>query len=144
MSFNSAKVEQMVRGKGIKARQFFSIVYPERSGNASFSDIRKNDNPKAETIERIADLLQCPIDDLFDRSETVRLTGDHIEASDNSTVFKGNNSCDPRLLAMIESRDRQIDRCQSQLDKAQEQTDRLLDMLEGAKEMNQNRISQQS
>ena len=57
MAFNSLKVQQMVRNKGIKAREYFAYVYPDRSGNASFQDIGRNDNPKAETIERIADLL---------------------------------------------------------------------------------------
>ena len=96
MAFNSLKVEQMVRNKGIKAREYFAFVYPDRSGNASFQDIGKNDNPKAETIERIADLLQCPIDDLFDRENkyvTNQVTGD------NNTVSSYNVTADPEVLA---------------------------------------------
>ena len=86
----------MLRQNGIKAKDFFAYVYPERNGNASFSDIMKNDNPKAETIERIADLLQCPIDDLFDRETryaTNQVTGD------NNTVSSYNVTADPEVLA---------------------------------------------
>lgn len=96
MAFNSLKVEHMVRNKGIKAREYFAFVYPDRSGNASFQDIGKNDNPKAETIERIADLLKCPIDDLFDRENkyvTNQVTGD------NNTVSSYNVTADPEVLA---------------------------------------------
>lgn len=96
MAFNSLKVQQMVRNKGIKAREYFAYVYPDRSGNASFQDIGKNDNPKAETIERIADFLQCPIDDLFDRENkyvTNQVTGN------NNTVSSYNVTADPEVLA---------------------------------------------
>lgn len=96
MAFNSQKVEQLVRSKGVKAREFFAYVYPERSGNASYTDIAKNNNPKADTIERIANLLQCPIDDLFDRETkyaTNRVTGD------NNTVSSYNVTADPEVLA---------------------------------------------
>ena len=96
MAFNSLKVEQMVRNKGIKAREYFAFVYPDRSGNASFQDIGKNDNPKAETIERIADLLQCPIDDLFER-ETKYVTNQ--VTGDNNTVSSYNVTADPEVLA---------------------------------------------
>lgn len=96
MAFNSLKVEQMVRNKGIKAREYFAFVYPDRSGNASFQDIGKNDNPKAETIERIADLLQCPIDDLFDRE--IRYATNQV-TGDNNTVSSYNVTADPEVLA---------------------------------------------
>ena len=96
MAYNSEKVSMMVRLKGIKAKDFFAFVYPDRSGNASFHDILKNENPKADTIERIADLLQCPIDDLFDRENkyvTNQVTGD------NNTVSSYNVTADPEVLA---------------------------------------------
>ena len=132
MAYNSEKVSKMVRANGIKAKDFFAFVYPDRSGNASFHDILKNDNPKADTIERIADLLQCPIDVLFDRdrSYTYEAAGDNITADNNSTAFKGTSTCDPRLLDIIQTRDRQLDKAQSQLDKAQSQIDRLLDVVQ--------------
>lgn len=96
MAFNSKKVEQMVRGKGIKAREFFTIVYPDRSGNASFTDIAKNNNPKADTIERIADLLRCPIDDLFERDQDYS-SGNHVNG-DNNNVGNFHINSDPEVL----------------------------------------------
>ena len=96
MAYNSEKVSRLVRNKGLKAKDFFAFVYPERSGNASFHDIESNTNPKADTIERIANLLQCPIDDLFDRETkyaTNQVTGD------NNTVSSYNVTADPEVLA---------------------------------------------
>ena len=95
MAFNSLKVQQMVRNKGIKAREYFAYVYPDRSGNASFQDIGKNDNPKAETIERIADFLQCPIDDLFDREN--KYVTNQVNGN-NNTVSSYNVTADPEVL----------------------------------------------
>ena len=96
MTFNSLKVEHMVRNRGIKAREYFAFVYPDRSGNASFQDIGKNINPKAETIERIADLLQCPIDDLFDREN--KYVTNQVNGN-NNTVSSYNVTADPEVLA---------------------------------------------
>ncbi len=96
MAYNPEKVSRLVRSKGLKAKDFFAFVYPERSGNASFHDIESNTNPKADTIERIANLLQCPIDDLFDRETkyaTNQVTGD------NNTVSSYNVTADPEVLA---------------------------------------------
>lgn len=96
MAYNSEKVSRLVRKKGLKAKDFFAFVYPERSGNASFHDIESNTNPKADTIERIANLLQCPIDDLFDRETkyaTNQVTGD------NNTIGSFNISSAPEELA---------------------------------------------
>ena len=123
MAYNGEKVVSMAKAKGIKAKDFVAYVYPGRSGNTSFVDTKNNTNPKAETIERIADLLQCPIDELFDRDTTY--VGDTISADNNSTAFKGTSSCDPHLLDIIKSRDRQ-------LDKSQQQIDRLIALLENA------------
>lgn len=96
MAYNSEKVSRLVRSKGLKAKDFFAFVYPERSGNASFHDIESNTNPKADTIERIANLLQCPIDDLFDR-ETKYAT--NLVTGDNNTVSSYNVTADPEVLA---------------------------------------------
>ena len=96
MAYDSEKVARLIKNKGIKAKEFFAYVYPDRSGNASFHDIARNNNPKADTLERIADLLQCPIDDLFDREikyVTNQVTGD------NNTVSSYNVTADPEVLA---------------------------------------------
>ena len=132
MAFNSKKVEEMVRARGIKAKDFFKFAYPDRSGNVSYGDISNNKNPGAEVVERIADLLQCSIDELFDREPQHPTSGDHIEASENSTAFKGTNTCDPRLLDIIQQQGLQIDRAQEHLTKAQQQIDRFLTILESS------------
>lgn len=121
MAFDSKKVEQMVRTKGIKAREYFAYVYPDRSGNASFLDIGKNDNPKAETIERIADLLQCSIDDLFNRQ--TRYTS-NLVTGDNNTVSSYNVTADPEVLSatnkhlrdVIERQDKTISELNHRID----------------------------
>ena len=130
MPFNGKKVVALARNKGIKAKDFIAYVYPERSGNTSYADVEKNDNPKAKTVELMADILQCPIDELFDRDSALPV-GDNISAENNSMAFKGTNTCDPRLLDIIQARD-------TQLDKAQSQIDRLIGLLEEKKKVNQN------
>lgn len=96
MAYNGEKVVNMAKAKGIKAKDFVAYVYPGRSGNTSFVDTRNNTNPKAETIERIADLLQCPIDDLFDRE--TKYVANQV-TGDNNTVSSYNVTADPEVLA---------------------------------------------
>lgn len=95
MPFNGKKVADLARIKGIKAKDFVEYVYPDRSGNTSYKDVEKNDNPKARTVELMADLLKCPIDDLFDRETsytTNQVTGD------NNTVGNVHINSDPEIL----------------------------------------------
>ena len=126
MAFKGAKVVKLLRQKGIKAKDFFAYVYPERSGNASYSDITKNDNPKAETIERIADLLQCSIDDLFDRETryaTNQVTGD------NNTVGNFNINSDPEILISTISHLRDIiERQDKTIDEQNHRIDQLIEL----------------
>lgn len=134
MAFKGEKVAKLLRQKGIKAKDFFAYVYPERNGNASFSDIIRNDNPKAETIERIADLLQCPIDDLFDRDikyVTNQVTGDNNTVGSNITI-----SSDPEVLKAtishltdtIARQDKAIERQQDTIDNQSRRIDQLIDL----------------
>lgn len=95
MAFNSQKVEQIVRNRGIKAKDYFRFVYPERSGNVSYGDISSNKNPGAEVVERIADLLGCSIDSLFDREPAAN--GNQV-TGDNNTVGNINISTNPEVL----------------------------------------------
>ena len=95
MPYSGQNVAKMLRIKGIKAKDFFAYVYPERSGNASYSDIVSNSNPKAETIERIADLLKCSIDELFER-DTPRSS--NTVTGDNNNVGNFNINSDPEVL----------------------------------------------
>lgn len=126
MAFNSEKVAQMVRDSGIKAKDYFRIVYPDRtkSGNVSYKNIAENDNPKAEVVERIADLLQCPIDFLFDRDAA---RNNHVEG-DNNTIGDGNIRIDgdPEVLRETNKHLRDIINRQ---DKTIEELNRRIDQL---------------
>lgn len=126
MAYNSEKVSRLVRSKGLKAKDFFAFVYPERSGNASFHDIESNTNPKADTIERIANLLQCPIDDLFDRETkyaTNQVTGD------NNTVSSYNVTADPEVLAATNKHLRDvIERQDKTIAELNHRIDQLIDL----------------
>ena len=126
MAYNSEKVSRLVRSKGLKAKDFFAFVYPERSGNASFHDIESNTNPKADTIERIADLLKCSIDDLFDRETTYptnQVTGD------NNTVGNVHINSDPEMLmATIRHLREVIDRQDKTIAEQNHRIDQLIDL----------------
>ena len=95
MAYNSEKVANLLKSKGIKAKDYYAFVYPDRSGNPSYHDIAKNDNPKADTIERIADLLKCPIDELFDRD--INYSSNQV-TGDNNSVGNVSINPDPEVL----------------------------------------------
>ena len=84
-------------------------------------------NKKLSTklIEKIAAAMDMNVLDFYEQP-----AGDNIAAYDHSTAFKGTQSCDPRLLDIIQTRDRQIDKCQQQNEKSQEQIDRLIAIIE--------------
>lgn len=66
-------------------------------------------------IEQICEIIGVRMAELYD--------GDIISAINNSTAFKGTQSCDPRLLDIIQARD-------AQNAKSQEQIDRLIAIIE--------------
>ena len=91
-----SKVVQIALNRGLKAKDFRTAVFPDRTGNFSWKEIEKSTNPSAETIEATANFLQCSIDELFDRSSAVpanQVTGD------NNTVSSYNVTADPEVLA---------------------------------------------
>lgn len=133
MPFNGKKAVDIARKKKIKAKDFVAYVYPDRSGNTSYADVEKNANPKAETVERIADLLQCSIDELFDRESTNptnQVTGD------NNTVGSFNVNADPEILAatnvhlrdVIERQDRTIERQDKTIAELNRRIDQLIEL----------------
>ena len=126
MAYNSEKVSKMVRANGIKAKDFFAFVYPDRTGNASFHDILKNDNPKAETIERIADLLQCPIDELFDRE--TRYATNNVTGDNNSVGNVSINSNPEVLNATIQQLQNIIARQDKTIDEQNHRIDQLIEL----------------
>lgn len=126
MPYNPQKVAALVKSKGIKAKDFFAFVYPDRSGNPSFHAILTNDNPKAETIERIADLLKCPIDDLFDRE--TRYTTNQV-TGDNNTVGNVHINSDPEVLtATIKHLQDVIVRQDKTIEEQNRRIDQLIDL----------------
>ena len=117
---------KLLRQKGIKAKDFFAYVYPERTGNASFSDIKRNDNPKADTIERIADLLQCPIDELFDRE--TRYTTNNVTGDNNNVGNVSINSNPEVLNATIEQLQNIIARQDKTIEEQNHRIDQLIEL----------------
>jgi len=105
MPFNGKKVADLARQKGIKAKDFIAYVYPDRSGNTSYKDVEKNNNPKAETVELMADMLGCSIDLLFDR-ESHRVS--NMVTGDNNTVGNVSINTDPDVLMASNSHLREI------------------------------------
>lgn len=131
MPFNSKKIEKIVRGMGVNAKQFFSYCYPDRSGktNASFNDIGNNDNPKADVVERIADFLQCPIDELYDR--TTYLNGNNNVNGDNNTVGNVNINTDPVVLTETNKQLREIIARQDKIiEELNKKIDKLIDLVQ--------------
>jgi transcriptional regulator with XRE-family HTH domain len=92
----------------------------------SFGQMLKNDTVKKSTFEGIAKVLGVSASELNN-------AGDTITAKDHSMALKGSNTCDPRLLDIIQARDRQLEKFQEQLDKSQQHIDRLLSIVETMK-----------
>lgn len=95
-----------------------------------------NKKLSVKLMESIAEAMEMSVADFYDTP-----SGDNIAAYDHSTAFKGNQTCDHRLLDIIQARDRQIDKCQQQneknqslLEKSQEQIDRLIAIIEKMQE----------
>ena len=120
MAFNGKKAAQIARSRGIKAKDFVAYVFPERNGNTSYKDVERNDNPKAATIERIADLLQCSIDELFDREVVLQVAGD------NNNVGNIHINTDPGVLLETNKHLRDII---SRQDQTIEELNRRIDQL---------------
>lgn len=70
----------------------------------------QRDDVASSLIEAAADMMEVTVADLYH-------CGGTITASQNNTASKGANTCDARLLDIIQTRDRQIDKCQHQIDK---------------------------
>ena len=96
MPYNGKKVVDIARERGVKAKEFKAAVFPDRKGAFSWTELQRVVNPNAATIESIADLLGCSIDELFDRPNT-RPTNNI--RGDNNTVGSYNVNADPELLA---------------------------------------------
>ena len=63
----------------------------------------QSDDVASSLMETAAEVMGISVADFY-------RPGDTIMAADNSTAFKGSFNCDPRLLSIIENKDRQIDK----------------------------------
>lgn len=125
MAFNGKKVADLARYKGIKAKDFIVHVYPERTGNSSYKDVEENNNPKARTIELMADILGCSIDELFDREV---YTTNHVNG-DNNNVGNININSDPRtLMATINHLNDVIERQDKTIEEQNRRIDQLIEL----------------
>lgn len=97
MPFNGEKVYRLANAKRLKAKDFKRAVYPERSGNFSWGEITEGANPTAVKLELMANLLECSIDELFDRDTRYPMTS---VTGDNNITAAGsvNISTDPNIL----------------------------------------------
>lgn len=130
MAYNSQKVVQMISEKGIKSKDFIAYVYPENSGNRSISYVRSTTNPKADTLERMANLLDCSIDYLFDRDNhyTIKNEGNRV-IGDNNSVGNIHINSDPELLmATINHLRDVITRQDKTIDELNHRIDQLIDL----------------
>ena len=117
---------QIALNRGLKAKDFRAAVFPDRTGNFSWKEIEKSTNPNAETIEATANLLQCSIDELFDREapySTNNVTGD------NNTVGSYNITADPEILAATNQHLRDIiDRQDKTIAELNHRIDQLIEL----------------
>lgn len=64
----------------------FFLLRPLRFNEALYSITSGEGNPKADNLEKLADILQCPIDAFFNRDIDI-----HVQES-NGTTIKTENS----------------------------------------------------
>lgn len=71
----------------------------------NFGRMLKTDSVSTEVIEAAAHVMGLTVGELYGNT----MSGDSILADHNSTAFKGNYTCDPRLLDIIREKDKQIE-----------------------------------
>lgn len=89
----------------IKGRGFTLKSVADRLGTTpqNLGGRLQSDDVASSLMEVAADVMGISVADFY-------RPGDTISAVDHSTAVKGTYNCDQRLLGIIESRDRQIDR----------------------------------
>ena len=79
-----------------------------------------SDDVSSGLIEKICDIIGVKMSELYS-------DGDIISAVNNSTAIKGNQSCDPRLLDIIDARDKQNEKSQEQIDRLHTIIEKMLE-----------------
>ncbi len=101
--------------KGAIKKQGFTIRQVAGELGMSEQSLHKKlsyDDVSSLLMEQVTEVIGMRVWELYGIP-----TGDEITAIDHSTAFHGTNACDTRLLGIIESRDRQLDKCQEQIDR---------------------------
>ena len=123
------KIKYEIKRRGFTIREIankLGMLEQNLGKKLTYKDI------STQLMEDIAAAMDISVMEFYEHP-----AGDNISAYDHGTAFKGTQSCDPRLLDIIQARDRQIDKCQQQndksqqlLEKSQEQIDRLIAIIE--------------
>lgn len=106
------RIKYEIKKKGFTMKR---VAKELKQSQQNLSAKLNTDDVSSGLIEQICDIIGVRMAELYD--------GDIISAINNSTAFKGTQSCDPRLLDIIQARD-------AQNAKSQEQIDRLIAIIE--------------
>ena len=82
--FNGQKIKKIIEEKGLTYKDVYESI--GMTGTTFFNITSGEGNPKADNLEKLADILQCPIDAFFDRDIDI-----HFQES-NGTAIKTENS----------------------------------------------------
>ena len=103
--YNKDRIRELLEERKIKIKDFMEGVGAKSNSLAQFE--RDGANPTADTLEKIADFFQIPIDELFNRE----MPGYNIVGNDNNVAnitINSLNSNIESLEAIIEEKDKRI------------------------------------
>ena len=135
MQVNKEWIEELCRKYGIRPKQIRDVLWP-RSKKKQLGYFNYTKNPGVEYIEKIADTLNCSVDELLRRP--FYRTNQHI-TGDNNQVGNVNINNDVESLNMIiksqsqviNHQDEEIERLNHQLKTKDQQIDRLIKLAQG-------------
>lgn len=105
MTGETLKLEIMKRGYTLK-----DIAKAMSTSPQNLSGKLASDNITTGLLEQVAEIMGVDVIEFYGHT-----SGDSISAKFNSTAFKGNPTYDPRLLDILQSRDKQLENMQKQL-----------------------------
>ena len=101
------RIKYEIKKKGFTMKR---VAKELKQSQQNLSAKLNTDDVSSELIEQICDIIGVRVAELY-------IDGDIISAINNSTAFKGTQSCDPRLLDIIQARDAQNGKSQAQIDR---------------------------
>ena len=78
--YNKDRIRELLEERKIRIKDFMEGVGAKSNSLAQFE--RDGANPTADTLEKIADFFQIPIDELFNRE----MLGYHVVGNDNNVA----------------------------------------------------------